>query len=101
MNYARQPNPPEWWDNKDPLCINSTSGTSPSNEWYHFTDRASALEFIFENFHSQTYYDQFVFVGDEIYDIDDMLWSEEDTPLVKNNASPADLSEVIRAESRF
>lgn len=101
MNYAKQPRPPEWWDAKKEICLSATLGNSPHNEWYFFADRTEATKWIISLFDSQTYHDNFTVFNNEIYYTEDMLWKEDDTPTVKNTATPADLQDVINAESRF
>lgn len=99
MKYVMQPEKPEWYEsNPDKLYYSATSGSHPRNEWYGFDSRQEALDFISEAFISQSYHDNFEWLDGEIYHQFDM-WATAEKPW--KNVSPADLSEVIRAESIF
>ena len=101
MEYKQQATNPDWWNtNSDCIRIAATSGTSPFNEWYQFESREEGLSFIQETFNSQTYIDNFAWIDGEIYDVNDIIWNS-DEPEVKNNAAPAELIDVIKAESKF
>jgi hypothetical protein len=108
MKYAQQANAPEWHDS-DPskLYASATSGSSPFNEWFEFDDRADARAMIAQTFTSQAYYDRFTWFEGEVYDYDAFtpeskeFAESSDDFLLKDGAKPADLADMIRAESRF
>lgn len=114
MNYAKQSNKPEWYDN-DPeqLYYCATSGSNPENEWYEFNDRKEALNFIQTTFHSQSYINHCDFAQGEIYnrlelyealveqfgedhDYDEVIYDAD-----LSGVEPMDLAEVIQYESVF
>lgn len=108
--YARQATAPEWFElaqKEGYITACATSGTSPFNEWYAFKDRAQAIRMIDMQFNSQTLVDNFVKIGDEYYDYDQIdpksmetADDAEDFALIEG-AKPADLQSMVWAESRF
>jgi hypothetical protein len=83
------------------LTASVTSGTSPFNEWYAFATRSAAVDFISANFKSQTFLDNYAFVDGEIYDYDSTESNDDCEITVKAGSKPADLTDIITAESRF
>lgn len=100
MKYANQAKAPEWYQSDNSKTYKSaTSGSSPFNEWYEFDDRADALQFIHENFNSQTFVDQFIEWKGEYYYECYFVWDGDIKPL--EDGAVADLQDMINAESRF
>lgn len=102
--YARQASKPEWYDEaaKIGIAACATSGSSPFNEWYAFKDRAAVLNHVGKLFNSQSFVDGFEWAGSEIYRRDDLVFNEDSEEYsAPENAKPADLSEMVQAESRF
>lgn len=114
MRYARQSTSPEWFRSDNSKIYHSaTSGSSPFNGWYEFDDRADAIEIFRTTFHSQSFHDNFTLAEGEVYDSDELgdLLNEQfghdhDFSEVIDAADlsgiiPADLGDVINAESKF
>ena len=112
-NYTQQATKPEWFGSQE-INASAESGSSPFNEWYGFNSnngrstRQSALETIRETFSSQTFTDNFISIGFEIYHVDDTReitggrkTTEEPEFEPVHDAIPATIAELIFAESRF
>jgi len=91
MRYKQQSSPPEWYDSDDlKIYASATYGTSTSNEWYEFDDRDDALKLFSKCFDSQSFTDSFEWVNGELYDFENILYSEDDGE-----------HDIVFAESRF
>lgn len=114
MQYAKQSTAPAWFKSDDTkLYESATSGTSPFNEWYEFDDRADALGLINNAFDSQSFIDRFEYAQGEYYHSEDLhgllieqFGKDHDFSEVIDKAdlttlTPANLGEMIDAESRF
>lgn len=100
MKYAQQAAQPKWFQSKSGKeYYSATSGSHFHNEWYEFDSRQEALDYISTHFMSQTFLDQFILYEGEYYHISDVNW-RDDNPIVKN-ATPADINEMMWAESVF
>ena len=101
MNYAQQAHKPEWYkaDNTK-LYHAATSGSSPLNEWYEFDNREDAIDLINSAFESQSFIDSFSFFNGDYYREDEIIW---DGDSIQNlvNLQPAEIGEMVDAESRF
>tara|TARA_B100001057_G_scaffold27485_1_gene25251 strand:+ start:1551 stop:1874 length:324 start_codon:yes stop_codon:yes gene_type:complete len=107
MKYEQQAGAPDFW-NSDPkkIYISASSGSSPFNEWYEFADRSDAVKHIEINFSSSSFHDHFQAFKNEIYEMDQFTpesfeADDLDGWSLKPNAEPADLQEIIWAESKF
>ena len=107
MEYAQQQTKPDFFNSDDSkLYYSATSGSSQFNEWYEFDDRADAIDFISENFKSQSFLSGHVTFDDsgtvDYYDGGDCDWSDVDGCYVPHSgAAPADIADMVAAESRF
>ena len=108
MKYDQQSTKPNWYENDDSkIYVCATNGTSPFNEWYEFDDRREALELIATTFKAPSFMDQFLWVGKEIYLREDVCPKSIETAensddyVILPGADPADLGDIIAAESRF
>jgi hypothetical protein len=109
MKYARQASVPEWYgSDESKLYESATSGSSPSNEWYGFDDRADAIAYIGLAFGSQSFLDDFCPHTDgEIYAYDQFTPESvanafaQDEYILVEQSEPANLAEMIWAESSF
>ena len=109
MKYAQQSTKPDWFQSDESkLYESATSGSSPFNEWYEFDDRADAFDLIGKAFDSQSFLDRFTPHTDgEIYDFDQFTPESVETAddsdgyVLKDDAKPATLAEIIDAESPF
>tara|TARA_R100001591_G_scaffold111551_1_gene123233 strand:+ start:1017 stop:1349 length:333 start_codon:yes stop_codon:yes gene_type:complete len=106
--YEQSASPPEWFrTDESRLYFSATSGSSPFNEWYEFKDRADALKYIAEMFHSATFVDHFVWFQGEFYEYDQFKPESIETAddiegyVLKDGAKVADLGDMIEAESPF
>ena len=114
MEYSKQPTQPDFFNSDDSkLYYSATSGFSPSNEWYEFDDRADAIDFISENFKSQSFTNQFQIVANEIYDSGELFallshqfgdnheFSEVIDDADLSTLEPPDIADMVAAASRF
>jgi hypothetical protein len=104
MQYVQNSSAPSWFDSDDSkIYVSATSGSSPFNEYYEFEDRADALNLIAKTFSSQSFIDRFEWCDGEIYDCEWVGYDDEEgfPFLLSGEANPADLSEIVEAESRF
>ena len=100
MKYKKQSQQPEWYNSDaSKIYASSTFGAHPFNEWYEFDDRHDALDMI-NLFESQRFVDNFTHHHGEYYLTEEIIW---DGDSIQNlvNLTPADLSEMIAAESNF
>lgn len=98
--YAQQSSKPEWFGTFE-INLSAQSGSSPFNEWYGFKSREDAVAVLSEN-NSQSFIDQFEVVSGEIYDTDSTEWCDDKEEMILAiDAKPADLNDVVRAQSRF
>ena len=108
MKYKQSATAPEWFQSETlKLYACATFGSSPSNEWYEFDDRADAIDLIGKTFDSQPFMDGFCWFDGEIYDFDQFTTESmqaADDPegyVLKEGAEVASLDEIVQAESRF
>lgn len=99
-NYAQQSRQPDWFDPNNALHVSATSGSSPFNEWYAFESRRQAVADL-SGAANQSYVDNFVELDGEIYHTDDVDFDEFGNSAIRPSARPADLAEIVRAQSRF
>jgi len=108
MNYKQQAHKPSWYESDDSKIYHKvTSGSSPFNEWYEFDNRKDALDHVALCFYSDSFWQRFSFHNGEIYD--DYQFTFEsinsaasgDDWILKLDAKPACIQEMIEAESRF
>ena len=101
MKYAKQTTRPDWYQSDDSKIYEAaTFGTNPSNEWYEFDDRQDALDLINQTFGSQTFIDTFINHNGDYYLCEEIIW---DGDSIQNlaNLEPAELGEMVAAESQF
>jgi len=100
MKYLKQPHKPDWFNSTDfKIYASATFGTHLSNEWYEFDDRRDALEMI-NLFDSQRFVETFTYYNGDYYLSEEIIW---DGDSIRNivNLKPADIGEMISAESNF
>jgi hypothetical protein len=112
-NYHRGASAPDWWDiihdspESEIILESATMGSSASNEWYAFSDRAAAVTHIRSTFDRQAFVDNYTYIDEtsEFYRTDDLEATEtEDGGIaysVPAGVKPASLAEMIACESRF
>ena len=82
-------------------------GSSTSNEWYAFRNRAAAVSHIRSTFDRHAFVDNYTFIDEtsEYYRTDDLEATEtEDGEIsysIPAGVQPASLAEMIACESRF
>jgi hypothetical protein len=112
-NYHRGASAPDWWDiiqdsPESTIILESAGmGSSPSNEWYAFRNRAAAVSHIRSTFDRQAFVDNYTYISDtsEYYRTDDLESTEtEDGEIsyrIPAGVKPASLADMIACESRF
>lgn len=103
MRYTQKSNKPEWYNSDDSkLYYSATSGSSPFNEWYEFSDEKQAVDYIRVNFTSQSFLDHMVIHEEEIYYDEDLKWNDDgEIEDIANGAIKNDLQAAVDFESRF
>jgi len=105
--YHRGKHNPEWYAKAKlmeiGIAVSATSGMAFRNEWYVFTDRDQAVDWIREHFDHQCFVDQFELVDEEYYKAGDCRPTADFSrmELANPNAKPADLGAMVAAEKRF
>ena len=94
--YACQAYAPKWFDHKNPLHFCATSGSSPSNEWAGFHSEKQALEWVDKHCNNhQGFIDSFEYVNGRFYNIEDVVFTDDDGVTLKKDATPATVGELV------
>ena len=87
------------------ITVKATMGESRFNEWYLFENRAKAIDYIRLVFNSQSFIDNFIVFGNEIYRLDEVHVyldsNDEEYIEIPDGVEPASLQDMVEAESRF
>ena len=96
--YEKTCTEPRWYG-RYPINLKAIPDHSPNIEWYGFASREDAVMLFHSVFSSDKFYEQFEFVGDEIYyQFDTTVDPDTGEIIALEGSEPADLQDVVDSE---